>query len=187
MVTVVVPQWAANPEVVNCRADVHDPVPCPIPLEPAGLLDDMEPFDAPDGMFHHDSALADIPVEPLLHFVQRPVAGFLERHDDVHPFRFMALETAVLSEPGARRVRAGLPVGDLLVVHCPEIGRAQVDNVLVVLAVDLVLVGMDFFFPLNMAFWAGSSTGLGMACSTTSWLMAPARPKRSRKPASALP
>jgi len=151
------------------------------------MLHNVEPFDAPDGMLHHNAALAHILVEPFLHLRQAPVPGLFERHDDIDVFRFMALKATILLQPHARRIPAALFVGDFLIVHRTEVGCAQEDNVLVILAVDLVLVGMAFFLPLYMASWAASSTALGMACSTTSWLRVPTCPKRSRKSASPLP
>lgn len=131
---------------MDCGTNIHDSVPDPISFEPASLLYNVEAFDASNGMFYDDSALANVLVEPFLHLRQGSVSRFFERHDDVDSFRLIALEATILAQPHARWVLAGFFIGNFLVVYRPEVSWTQEDNGLVIFAVDLVFVGIGFFF-----------------------------------------
>ena len=142
----IIPQRTSHPKVVDSCAYAHYPVPCPEPCEPAGTLDDMEPLDAHNGMFDDYPSLPDVLVVPFLHPAQFPVVRFFERHGNVDTLGPVPLEAGILPKAGAQRVPAVLHVGDLFVVHRAKVGAAQKDNVLVIEAIDLVLVGVVFFF-----------------------------------------
>ena len=142
----IIPQRAPHPEVMDRCAYTHYPVPCPKPCKPACTLDDVKPLDAHYGMFDDYPPLPHVLVVPPLHHAQFPVVRFPERHHNVDTYGAVPLEAAVLPQPGVQRILAVLHVGNLFVMDRPKVCAAQKGDILAVQAIDLVLVGVVFFF-----------------------------------------
>ena len=103
-------------------------------------------------MFHDDTALADVLVEPPLEVAQFTVAGLFERHDDMGTLRRVPLKAGVLLQPGAIGVGTVFLTCHPFIVYRAKVGAAEEDNILVILAIYLVLVGMAFFFTAEHGF-----------------------------------
>ena len=133
---------------MKAHTNHHDFISKLLAKVPAFFFDNSATFDSADGMFHHNPDFRDVAVEPFLHFRQCSVLWFFKGLHDKDVLRDVPLVTTVLDQVDSIRKYKPVLVGNLFVVHSAFMGWAQVHNMLVFSANDVVFYRVRFFLPL---------------------------------------